>query len=201
MRKLGLDDQIVEYSRPPKCPSWLTAEQWRNFPSTLLVRELRYSLSSPGRRSQSVTLMTTLVDADHYPAAAIAELYGQRWQVETNLRHLKNTLGLDVLRTKTAIGVHKELAMFSIAYNLVRLVMLEAADNQGVPPARISFVDALRWLRHAGTHDQLPPLIVIPDRPGRSEPRVRKRRPKNYPAMTKPRARLKQMLGTKGVAP
>jgi hypothetical protein len=201
MRKLGLDDQIVEYSRPPKCPSWLTAEQWRNFPSTLLVRELRYSLSSPGRRSQSVTLMTTLVDADHYPAAAIAELYGQRWQVETNLRHLKNTLGLDVLHTKTVIGVHKELAMFSIAYNLVRLVMLEAADNQGVPPARISFVDALRWLRHAGTHDQLPPLIVIPDRPGRSEPRVRKRRPKNYPAMTKPRARLKQMLGTKGVAP
>jgi hypothetical protein len=68
--------------------------------------------------------------------------------------------------------------MFSIASNVVRLAMLEAAARQGVPPARISFVDALRWLRHAGNHEQLPPLIVIPDRPRRSEPRVRKRCPK-----------------------
>jgi hypothetical protein len=143
--------------------------------------------------------MTTLLDVDRYPAEALAELYGQRWQVETNLRHLKITLGLDVLHTKTVEGIHKELAMFSIAYNLVRLVMLEAAERQGVPPTRISFIDALRWLRQARPYEPFPPLIVLPERPGRSEPRVRKRRPKNYPAMTKPRTTLKQVLTSKGL--
>jgi len=199
IRKLGPLDQVVEYTKSKKCPSWLTAEQWKCLPCTLLVRELRYSLAAAGYRSHSVTLMTTLLDVDRYPAEALAELYGQRWQVETNLRHLKITLGLDVLHTKTVEGIHKELAMFSIAYNLVRLVMLEAAERQGVPPTRISFIDALRWLRQARPYEPFPPLIVLPERPGRSEPRVRKRRPKNYPAMTKPRTTLKQVLTSKGL--
>lgn len=201
IQRLGKHDQIVEYIKPRACPSWLAREEWRDVPNSLRVRELRYSLVATGYRSRSVTLVTTLLDAKQYPKQAITDLYGQRWHVETNLRHLKVTLGMDVLRTKSLAGVRKELAMFAIAYNLVRLVMLEAGKRQGVPPSRISFTDALRWLLNAGPSTQLPPLIVLPDRPGRCEPRVRKRRPKNYPAMRRPREALTQALWSKGLTP
>lgn len=199
IKSLGASDQIVEYVKPRGRPSWLTPEEWRSFPRSLLVRELRYSVATKGYRSRSVTLMTTLLDAKQYPKQAIIDLYGQRWEVETNLRHLKVTLGMDVLRTKSVTGIHKELAMFAIAYNLVRLVMLEAGKRQRVPPNRISFTDALRWLLHAGPNARLTPLIVLPERPRRSEPRVRKRRPKNYPLMTQPRSVLTQVLWNKGL--
>lgn len=116
------------------------------------------------------------------------------WDVETNLRHLKITLGLDVLRCKTERGVRKELAVFCIAYNLVRVVMLEAARRQGVPVARVSFADALKWVRHARPGDKLPDLIVNPHRPNRAEPRCKKRRPKQYDLMNKPRDELRRKL-------
>lgn len=201
INKLGQHDQLVEYVKTRGRPKWLSPEEWDRFPATILVRELRYTVKALGCRSRSVTLMTTLLDAERYPAHMIAELYGLRWQVETNLRHLKITLGMDVLHTKSVDGIHKELAMFAIAYNLVRLVMLEAADQQGVPPSRISFIDALRWLRTAGPTTPLSPLVVLPERPGRHQPRVRKRRPKKYPLMKKPRIALTQALGRTGVAP
>jgi hypothetical protein len=201
VKRLGDADQIVEYVKPRVRPSWLTPEEWRHVPRSILVRELRYSLTASGYRSRTVTLVTTLLDGDRYPKHAIINLYAQRWQVETNIRHLKVTLGMDVLHTKSVDGIHKELAMFAIAYNLVRLVMLEAATRQKVPPARISFVDALRWLLHAGPNTRLTPLIVLPERPGRCEPRVRKRRPKNYPPMSRPRAVLTQALWTQGLTP
>lgn len=199
IKRLGQHDQIVEYIKPRSCPSWLTREEWSQFPSSLRVRELRYSLTATGYRSRSVTLMTTLLDADRYPKQAIIDLYGQRWEVETNLRHLKVTLGMDVLHTKSVTGVLKELAMFAIAYNLVRLVMLEAGKRQSVAPSRISFTDALRWLLNAGPNTRLTPLIVLPERPGRCQPRVRKRRPKNYPAMRRTRDVLTQALWGKAL--
>lgn len=201
IRRLGHSDQIVEYVKPRACPSWLTREEWDRFPPSILVRELRYSLVGTGYRSRCGTLMTTLLDADRYPKQSIIDLYAQRWQVETNIRHLKMTLGMDVLHTKSVDGIHKELAMFAIAYNLVRLVMLEAGKRQGVPPTRISFIDALRWLLNARPNTPLTPLIVVPDRPRRCEPRVRKRRPKNYLAMTRPRHVLTKDLWGKGVTP
>jgi hypothetical protein len=80
-------------------------------------------------------------------------LYGQRWQIETNFRHLKQTLRMDVLRCQTIEGVRKELTMYALVYNLVRLVMCEAASHQGVPVERISFVDAVRWLAEAVDDD------------------------------------------------
>jgi hypothetical protein len=88
----------------------------------------------------------------------------------------------------------KELLMFVVVYNLVRRVMAEAAQRQGVEANRISFVDALRWLGRARRGDGLPKLKVVPARPGRCAPRVRKRRPKQYPLMTKPRAVLQTAL-------
>ena len=139
--------------------------------------------------------VTTLLDAVKYPASLIAAMFGGRWSAEVNLRHLKQTLGLDVLRSHSVAGVTKELHAFVIIYNLVRQVRCEAARRQQVAPNRISFVDALRWLRHAQPGATLPVLLVVPDRPGRHQPRVKKRRPKSYPLMTRPRHVLKQLLG------
>src|SRR5262249_17798364 len=111
--------------------------------------------------------------------AAVREALG----VEVNLRHLKQTLHMDVVRCQTWRGVWKELLVFVIVYNLVRRVMLEASRRQGVEPERISFVDALRWLREARRGEAVPRLRVNPQRPNRVEPRVRKRRPKEYDLM------------------
>lgn len=108
---------------------------------------------------------------------------------------------MDVLRTKTVAGVQKELLMFALVYNLVRLVMLRAAERQGVPPDRISFTDAMRWLRHARCGQALRDLELLPRRPGRHEPRVRKRRPKEYDLMTKPRNTLREALTRQRLTP
>ncbi len=114
--------------------------------------------------------------------------------MEVDLRHVKETLGLDVLRCQTLPGVLQELHVFVIVYNLVRRVMLQASRQQEVSLHRISFIDALRWLRKAAPGDAVPKLKVNPERKGRVEPRVRKRRPKQYPLMTKPREELRQAL-------
>jgi len=149
-----------------------------------------------------VTLATTLLDPAVYPAAEVAELYGRRWQVETNLRrHLKQTLRMDVLRCQTIEGVQKELTMYGLVDNMVRLVMLEAAEQQHVPVERISFIDAVRWLAAAVAGDAPLELRVNPNRPGRVEPRVIKRRSKTYSLMIHPRAVLrKRLLGNKHAA-
>jgi hypothetical protein len=196
LKRLGKHDQVVEYHKPKERPAWLSAAAYAALPETLVVRELRYRIRIPGRRTQQVTLVTTLVDARRYSARALAKLYGLRWQAETDLSHLKETLGLDVLRSKTVPGIVKELLAFVIIYNLVRRVMHTAARRQGVAPARISFVDAWRWLKHARPGERLPKLRVNRERPGRAEPRVRKRRPKHYPLMRRPREELRKALLT-----
>jgi hypothetical protein len=193
IRRLGVLDQVVEWFKPLEKPRWMTKEQFAALPESLVLRELRYRVGRPGFRTQTTTVVTTLLDADCYTAEAIAELYGVRWRVEQNLRHLKQTMKMDVLRCKTVDGVLKELTVYAIVYNLVRVVMMEAAARQGVDVERISFVDAMRWLCQLKT-DELPELVVNPARPGRFEPRVRKRRPKQYPLMKKPRSELRKRL-------
>lgn len=142
----------------------------------------------------TLTMVTTLVDPAAYPADALLELRLRRWDVETNLRHLKVTMNMDVLRCKSEQGVRKELAVFCLVYNLVRVVMLEAAWRQAVPVARVSFADALKWTRHARPGETLPDLIVNPRRPDRAQPRCKKRRPKPYDLMNKPRGVLRKRL-------
>jgi hypothetical protein len=107
---------------------------------------------------------------------------------------------MDVLHCETVAGVLKELMVFSVVYNLVRVVMREAARRQGVEPDRISFVDALRWLATAQPGGEWPALVVNPRRPWRVDPRVLKRRPKNYPWMSKPRAELRKLILQQHVA-
>jgi Transposase DDE domain len=200
LRGLGLTDQVVAWLKPAERPDWMTAEQYASLPGELIVRELRYRTGRAGFRVREVTLVTTLVDAELYPLEELAELYRKRWEVEGNLKHLKTTMKMDVLRCETVAGVSKELLMFAVVYNLVRVVMLEASRRQGVPVDRISFVDALRWLCAARAGEALPKLVVNPDRADRVEPRVRKRRPKQYPLMTKPRSVLHKSLLGKNVA-
>ena len=199
IRRLGVLDQVVEWFKPEDRPEWMTAEEYKALPETLIVRELRYKVGRRGYRTHTVTLVTPLLDAALYPLEALVELYGVRWRVELNFRHLKTTMKMDVLKCTTVEGVLKELMVYAIVYNLVRVVMVEAAHHQEVEVERISFVDALRWLVQANPGDRLPELVVNPDRPGRVEPRVRKRRPKQYPLMKKPRSELRNHLMNQGV--
>src|SRR5262249_46951244 len=173
---------------PQRTRPWLSPQEYEALPEALRVRALRVEVQAPGCRVRVLTLVTTLLDQRRYPKAAVAKLYERRWSVETNLRHLKETLGMDVLRCETFRGVDKELLGVVAVYKLVGGVMAEAARKQRVAPERVSFVDALRWLREAERGEELPPLKVNPRRPGRVEPRAKKRRPKPYDLMNKPRA-------------
>lgn len=172
----------------------MTADEYAALPVTLTVRECQYQVTQPGFRVRTITLVTTLIDADAYPADELTMLYFQRWEVETDFAHLKTTLGMDVLHCETEGGVLKELTIYAIVYNLVRVVMLEAGRRQGVPLDRISFVDALRWLSSSPPGTPLPELVVNPHRPGRAEPRCKKRRAKKHPYMIHPRRVLRQRL-------
>jgi hypothetical protein len=200
LRALGAFDQVVEWFKPARRPTWMTAAQFAQLPETITVRELRYTIARRGFRTRCVTLVTTLLDAEAYPLEALAELYGTRWRVEQYLRDLKQTMKMDVLRCKTVDGVLKELMVYGIVYNLVRLGMGEAARRQRVAVDRISFIDALRWLLEAKPGEAMPRLVMNPSRPGRFEPRVRKRRPKEFPVMKKPRRELRKELSEKDIA-
>jgi Transposase DDE domain len=197
LKRLGRYDQLVEYTKPARRPKGMSRDDYDGLPNTLVLRELRYWIGRRGYRTKVITLVMTLIDAEAYPATELATLYGQRWQVETNLRHLKTTMRMEVLHCQTVDGVLKELMMFALAYNVVRLVMLEASRRQGAPADRISFVDALRWLRTTEPGTPLPRLVVNPHRPHRFEPRVVKRRPKEYARMTSPRPKLRKRLAGK----
>jgi hypothetical protein len=155
---------------------------------------VRSHIGRPGFRTRQITLVTTLLDAEIYRVADLAALYRQRWQVETSLAQLKTTMQMDVLHCQTVPGVLKELTVFAIVYNLVRMVMRQSATLQHTAVERISCLDALRWLGAPSTGIPLGALIVNPIRPHRVEPRVKKRRPKSFPLMIKPRQELRQQL-------
>jgi Transposase DDE domain len=194
LRALGVHDQLVAWLKPKTCPSWLPRETLLALPDSLVLREVRYHLRTPGFRTRQITLVTTLLDPQAYPVADLAELYRRRWQVETSLAHLKTTMQMDVLHCKTVPGALKELTLFAIVYNLVRLVVGQSARLQHIGVERISFLDALRWLSAPSTGVPLGGLLVNPIRPCRVEPRVKKRRPKPFPLMITPRHALRQQL-------
>jgi hypothetical protein len=198
-KRLGRSDQLVTYVKPQR-PARMSRSDYAALPESLRVRELRFTNRRRGYRPRTITLVTTLLDPDRYPSAEVAALYRQRWQVETNLRHLKQTLKMDVLRCQTVDGVQKEVLIYALVYNLVRSVVREAANRQGVPASRISFVDAVRWLAGAIHHRGELKLRLNGERPGRLEPRVIKRRRKHFPFMTRPRAELRQAMRKRQLA-
>jgi Transposase DDE domain len=200
LQQLGVLDQVVEWFRREDPPEWMAQERFAALPETVILRELRYRVGRSGFRTPCVTLVTTLLDDEVYPLEALAEFYGMRWRVEQNLRYLKQTMKMDVLKCKTVEGILKELTVSAIVYNLVRVVMLEACARLVVVVERISFVDALRCLARAKADDELPMLIENPARSGRVEPRVVKQRPRQYSRMTKPRYDLRKHLKRQGLA-
>ena len=192
IRRLGRWDQLIEWVKPQQRPKWMSKKQYDALPPSLIVRELRYALASRGQRTRVVTLATTLLDPAVYPAEKIATLYGLRWQIETHFAQLKTGMRMSQLKCQTAEGVKKELLTFFIAYNLICRVIADAAARQKVPPPRISFIDALRWLARAAEGDQPILLAVIPLRPDRHEPRVKKYLKYRYRLMCAPRHILKR---------
>jgi hypothetical protein len=210
LKRLGKDDHLVRWHiRPHRAPVWLDASV--ELPLTLVVREVTFQVTQPGFRTQSVTLVTTLLDAESYPAEALAELYLRRWRMELWLRDIKITMDMDMLRTKTPARVRAELAMFLVGYNLIRTVMFDTFKVSEVRLEQLSFKSALMrfglWcagLRRStrimawllGYQAMLSDLArdFNPDRPGRYEPRVVKRRPKPFARMQQPRRVLREQL-------
>ena len=204
-QRLGRRDRLVTWKKGQlQGPLW-TAEQWAQVPAELTVRLVEIVVAVPGFRTQKLVLVTTLLDAPTYSAEELGRLYFRRWAVELSFRDLKTTLGLDVLRCQTPALVRKEIVMHALAYNLIRALMQDIAHSHELVVQRLSFkgtVDALRQWRErfenapnqpraVGKLRQLFYQSIAADRllvrPGRSEPRVVKRRPKNFRLLTKPR--------------
>ena len=204
-RALGPDDRLVTWVKPAQRTEAWSVVEFAALPETLTLRMIRLQVTVQGFRTRTVVLMTTLLDAQAYPADALRALYGERWQVELHFHQLKTLLAMDVLRCKSPELIQREVALHRIAYNLVRSLMQRSAHLHQVPLERISFKGSLDTLRHwssviaaAGGRprrqdqliDQMLATIardLVLERPGRSEPRAKKRRPKNYQLLTKPR--------------
>jgi len=208
-RRLGPGDHVATWLRPQR-PTWMDQETYERIPESMEVREVRVRVEQPGFRVESLVVVTSLTDADAYPRADIAELYHRRWLAELDIRSLKITLGMDILRCKTPELIEKEIWACLLAYNLIRQSMLQAAFVNKLSPRRLSFTAALQkiaasWGTLLMCEDQLARQLIdthlkhmakqlVGDRPDRIEPRAIKRRPKPHKLLTKPRAQAKATL-------
>jgi hypothetical protein len=201
-RRLGPNDRLMVWPRP------VPLKKTPHVPEELAIRILRFQVPVPGFRTQTIVLATDLIDPLHYPAEDLARLYLLRWRVELFFAHLKTTLHMDVLRCRTPEMIRRELHLHLIAYNLIRGLIVQAATRASLPVDRISFKGACDTLRQFAPHlagvGDSPPTYhrlyqslletlasdQVPWRPGRSEPRAVKRRPKNYHLLNKPRRQM-----------
>jgi hypothetical protein len=204
-KALGREDRLVVWLKPAQRTEVWSEEEFAALPETLNLRMIRLRVSHPGYRTRTIVLVTTLLDPVLYPAEAIGELYAKRWGVELHFHQIKTLLAMDVLRCKSPEMIELEVAIHKIAYNLVRNLMQQSAHLHSVPLPLISFkgtVDTLRsWSptiaaasRKPREQDRLIDKMLaiiaadlLPERPGRSEPRAKKRRARNYQLLTKPR--------------
>jgi hypothetical protein len=211
VKSLGKQDRLLYWIKMKPCPSWLEKSQWAKVPEKLLIREVSFSVTIRGFRTKKITLATTLFDQRQYPKEDLAQLFRRRWMAELYLRDIKSTMGMDILRCKTPDMVHKELIMYMIAYNLIRSLILQSSMILQVQMDRLSFKGTLAIMRQLN-----PPTLllirtrnleecfhraalliiakdIVPDRPNRQEPRARKRRPKNYQLLNKPRSQFREI--------
>ncbi len=211
-RRLGPNDHVVVWTKPPR-PAWMDEATYARMPDELVVREVRVRIAVSGFRTKVVVVVTTLLDADVYSARDLADLYRARWHAELDLRALKITLGMDVLRCKTPAMVRKEVWAHLLAYNLIRTLMAQAAEETGCTPRDLSFKGTLQTMKefverllHARgrTRQELYVWLLLAigahqvnNRPDRIEPRARKRRPKQYPRLMQPRRIARKQLGAK----
>jgi hypothetical protein len=198
-QSLGQRDHLVCWPKPRR-PAWMTRQQYARLPDELAVREVKVD---------GQVLVTTMLDHRQVKKIELSRLYGRRWHVELDLRNLKTTLRMEVLRCLSPPMVEKELWVYLLAYNLIRLLMAQAARNADVHPRQLSFKHTVQlwteWTaqapaahpaRASATLFELIAQVKVGDRPGRIEPRARKRRPKSYPWLKVPRARARQQIRT-----
>ena len=212
IKKLGTDDLLISWKRPVYNVNLsYSIEEWANLPEELFLRQIRVAVKNPGFRTQEFYIITTLLDSVQYPAEELAEIYFKRWDVELFFRDIKTTMGMDILRCQTPEMVRKEILMYFIAYNCVRQLMYEAAEEADLKVRVVSFKGSLQALRNWEPHlnqakiskaerfrlisDLYDAMTNTPirQRPGRSEPRCLKRRPKNYQRLTAPRHEMKEI--------
>ena len=210
-KRLSKGDHIVEWPKP----SFIRSMNWQDFkalPELLTIREIRVQVRQPGFRSRTMIVITTLLDAEEVTACDLAGLYRARWNAELDLRSLKQTMQMDILRCKTPELVRKEIWTHILAYNLIRTIIAQAAAKHNVEPRTISFKGAIQTLEafqpliaaqgacvssRRSLYNRLLDAVVthrVADRPNRFEPRQRKRRQKKYDRMMKPRNQLKRAM-------
>jgi hypothetical protein len=210
-RRLGKYDHLIVWTRPAR-PEWMDEATYQTIPETLELREIRYNVVEPGRRTRSIDIITTLTDPVKYTKAEIAQLYGFRWNAELDIRAIKSNLNLGHVRCKSPEMVRREIWTTLLAYNLIRTTAAAAALLHGKQPRQISFtatcqyvlaswmslscglIPASQVVRHCLTMLRQIAACAVANRPGRLEPRVLKRRRHGYPLMQKPRATLRAEL-------
>jgi len=210
IKRHSKNDQVFRWTKPKARPKSFGPEEWDRVPETLDIREIRITCKDRAGQKSEVIIASTLTDAEAYPAQRIAELYLKRWAVETRFSELKTTMEMDVLRCKTPMMIRKELAMAFLGYNCLRLMIWEIAKATNRKIISFSFSWVLGTVRHCvprfamtGHKDlkrQVRELYAILSdrtllqRPGRSEPRVKKRRGKNFKFLTKSRSQMRECL-------
>jgi hypothetical protein len=206
--RLGPDDHLVIWHKPRRCPDWMSKADYDNIPSIMVMRELRIRVVRRGFRTRIKLIVTTLLAPREFSKEELGDLAGQRWQVELDIRSLKQSLAMDVLRCKSPEMVRKEIWGHLLVYNLIRIAMAAAAHLYGLTPRQLSFDGARKTLLANGKklseegHEAIGALTTqllwrlaqhrVGDRPGRHEPRERKRRPKPSKYMTLPRCEARR---------
>jgi putative transposase len=208
-RCLGILDHVVIWQKPER-PEWMDEATYAQMPHEIRVRELRYRVEQPGYRVHEIVLVTTLLDPVVYTKDDLADLYLKRWNIEVDLRSIKIVLQMDVLRCKSPDLVDKEIWVHMLVYNILRKLMVTAAAKSGAEPREISFKGTLQALtafrdamrttdpkRRAELWEAMFAAIAhdrVGDRPGRVEPRAKKRRPKQYDLLNCPRKEARNRL-------
>jgi hypothetical protein len=201
-KRLGRRDHLVSWLKP-KRPSWMTVEEYAQFPKTIEVRESEFIVDVVGCRSSNIIVVSTLLNEKKYTISDLSALYRRRWVAEINLRTLKTTMKMEYIRCQSPEMVRKDFWAHILAYNLIRKLMAQAALGAGRQPWEISFKGAVQNLaafRNLWLFSNIDPAKVmrhllnaisqqiVGHRPNRHEPRAQKRRPKQYPFLTVRRA-------------
>ena len=210
-QRLGKHDHLIHWPRP-KQPTWMDDATYQTIPETLELREIRFQVTTPGSRTITITIATTLTDAKKYTKSDIADLYGFRWNSELDIRGIKQSLHLNHVRCQSPAMVRKELWVTLLGDNLVRTTTAAAALLHRLKPRQLSFTSACQYILAAWTRWSDSPLsdahaiatcrqllehlanCEVANRPDRLEPRVLKRRRHHYPLMQEPRQILRDRL-------
>jgi hypothetical protein len=210
-RRLGKDDHIVVWKKPKYTASrYQSREEWESLPDEIEMRELRVRVRRKGHKTRTIVIVTTLLDAEQYPAKELAALFAARWNCELDLRSIKRVLGMHHSRCQSPEMVRKELWMHLLAYNLIRVRMAQAADRHSLLPRELSFTAATNHIHNFAQHlrratgaehariegELLHALATcrVGSRPGRKEPRAVKKRQQKYPFLTKQRDQARKRL-------